>query len=152
MITHTITQESAELLFEALRLARDGQRGYHAAVGRIENDPSLRETLVRFGTQRGQTANELEQAMAVGQIEATSDGTLAGTVHRAWIGVRQAVSAASNHAVLEECIRGEEAANTKFARARRQLLPEPLASLTSRLEQEATDAIETLRKLTQATN
>ena len=59
--------------------------------------------------QRSEFAGELQaEVTRIGGEPATS-GSTAGAIHRGWIGLKTALAADTDHAILEEAERGEDA-------------------------------------------
>jgi uncharacterized protein (TIGR02284 family) len=77
-------------------------------------------------------AEELQaQVVALGGKPDTS-GTAAGAIHRGWVAVRSALTGYDDHAMLEECERGEDVAVKKYREAMEKPLPEAIRSLVER--------------------
>jgi uncharacterized protein (TIGR02284 family) len=66
-----------------------------------------------------------------------NSGTVTGSMHRAWIDLKAAVTSRDNQAVLEECERGEAAAVVAYENTLREELPGELRAL---LEQQCDGA------------
>lgn len=90
-----------------VELLIDSQKGYKEAAERAEA-PHLKQLLMKLGTERSSLINELtSQLRMLGENDVPADGTLKGTLHRAWIDLRDSLSASDNANVLDECERGE---------------------------------------------
>ena len=64
--------------------------------------------------------------------EAASDGgSVAATLHRGWINIKEAVTGKDKHAVLSECERGEDVAVAAYRKANTAGLPTSIANLVS---------------------
>ena len=74
---------------------------------------------------------------------------MTGTVHRAWIDLKSALTSKDNHAVLAECERGEDYAKKAYDTAiQAQDLPSALKAVLEKQAQgihEAHDKIKSLR-------
>ncbi len=90
------------LINDVLALLEDSRKGYREAAERAE-DASVKLHLNELSMARAQLIDALARAS---NAEPT-DGTVKGTVHRAWIDLRDALSASDNTNILRECERGE---------------------------------------------
>ena len=48
---------------------------------------------------------------------------MSGAMHRFWVGLRSSISGMSDHAILDECERGEDVAKRSYEKALAQDLP-----------------------------
>lgn len=90
------------LINDILALLEDSRKGYHEAAERVE-DATVKLHLNELSMARTQLIDDLARA----SNEDPTGGTLKGTLHRAWIDIRDALSASDNVNVLRECERGE---------------------------------------------
>src|SRR5271155_3619754 len=101
---HTATNVRSTLE-SLLDVCRDGSKGYEAAASAVK-DPTLKAELMQYSMQREEFATQLEDAIAEVGEAASEHGSMAGSLHRAWIGVKGALTSHDSHAVLAECERG----------------------------------------------
>ena len=95
-------------LKDIAELLIDSQKGYKEAAERVEA-PHLKQLLVRLSNDRSPLVNEVNsQLRMLGEDDVPSEGTLKGSLHRAWIDLRDSLSASDNANVLDECERGEK--------------------------------------------
>ena len=73
-------------------------------------------TLPRSGEQLTQIVREMG-----GDPEKSS--SMSGTMHRFWVSLRSSISGMSDHAILDECERGEDVAKRSYEKALAQDLP-----------------------------
>lgn len=138
------------LLNELVETLKDGQKGYADAMTDVE-DASLKDTFKHFAAQRANYITELEDQMFKLDLHPKTDegSSVTGTVHRAWIDLKSALTSKDNHAVLAECERGEDYAKKAYDTAlKAQDLPGSLKTVLEKQAQgvhEAHDKIKSLR-------
>ena len=136
------------LLNELVETLKDGQKGYADAMTDVE-DPNLKETFKKYAAQRAEYVTEIEDQMFKLNLKPEEGSSVTGTVHRAWIDLKSALTSKDNKAVLIECERGEDYAKKAYQTAlKAQDLPSNLKSVIEKQYQgvaEAHDAIKSLR-------
>jgi uncharacterized protein (TIGR02284 family) len=103
-------------------VCRDGVKGYETAATAVK-DPTLRAELMQYSVQRDQFALQLEDAISDLGEPVSEYGSFTGSLHRAWIGVKGALTSHDSHAVLAECERGEDSAVDTYADAMSHEMP-----------------------------
>jgi uncharacterized protein (TIGR02284 family) len=69
--------------------------------------------------------------MPAGKSEAETSSSAAGALHRAWIGLKAAVTNGDDHAILAECERGEDSAVAEYKKVVDDELSGPLFQIIS---------------------
>ncbi len=129
-----------------IETCKDSQEGFHSAAERLK-DPEIHTLFLKLYLQRSEFAGELQaEVTRVGGEPATS-GSTAGAIHRGWIGLKAALAADTDYAILEEAERGEEAAVKNYIHVLRKDLPSDLASIVSRQFREIQQAHHAIREL-----
>jgi len=118
----SVNPEARDTINSLIEVCRDGQYSFEEAAKGVE-DPSLRAEFIQYSMQRRDFAVALQQAMRSLGEEPESSGSVAGALHRGWIGLRQTVSRSDKEAILSECERGEDAAITAYRDAMAQSVP-----------------------------
>jgi len=95
-------------LNELLEKNYDAAKGYKTASENVKN-PQLKSFFNSRSTQRAQFAHELSSEIENMNGEPTESGSVAGSLHRAWMDMKSSFSGDESEAILEECIRGEKA-------------------------------------------
>ncbi|PYL59478.1 MAG: aldehyde dehydrogenase [Verrucomicrobia bacterium] len=130
---------------------RDGQEGFKQAAQGVKN-PELKSLFNTYSQQRERFASELlGEAMGQGKLDAKADSSTAGALHRAWIGLKAAVTNGDDHAILAECERGEDSAVAEYKKVVDDDLSGPLFQIITRQYMEirrAHDRIKDLRETT----
>ncbi|RMA58681.1 ferritin-like domain-containing protein [Ulvibacter antarcticus] len=86
----------------------DAEKGFTKAMQDSKNQ-QLKNFLKHQAAQHARFATELDHEIRSLNETPKESGSTAGTLHRAWIGVKTAFTSDNDEAVLEECIRGEKA-------------------------------------------
>lgn len=104
-----VNKEIVKHINSLLEKHHDAVRGYEEAADKVKT-PSLKTFLERNANTRRSFAQDLKQeVVSLGGDPENSTSTKAD-LHRTWIDLKSAFSSDDDEAVLEECIRGEEAA------------------------------------------
>lgn len=105
-----------------IEICRDGQLGFGSAAGHV-SDPAVKALFLEIAAQREQFIRALlPHAHRLGGAT-ESDGTVAGTLHRGWISLRDTLSHHDDAAIIKEAERGERTALTAFQDAISGMLP-----------------------------
>ncbi len=89
-------------------LLADSRKGYHEAAEKVES-PQLAQFLQRLSAQRNSMQTELAgEIRRFKNDDRLQDGTVKGTLHRAWMDIRDALGASDDINMLDECERGEK--------------------------------------------
>ena len=112
-------------LFEA---CRDGAGGYRTAAGHAR-DAGLKSLFQAHAEQRDRFATDLQGELRRLGVRDRKTGAITAALHRGWAGVKAAVTAGSDRALVAECVRAEGAAKRLFTEALRHDLPEDVRAL-----------------------
>jgi uncharacterized protein (TIGR02284 family) len=105
-----MTSESPiAMLNRAIEMCRNGEEGFAQAASAV-SDAHLRKVLGEYSEQRAQFGLQLQAVVKRLGAEPEKHGTVAGVLHRGWMGLKGAISGGSESAILDECARGEDAA------------------------------------------
>ena len=136
------------LLNELVETLKDGQKGYSDAMTDVE-DTNLKETFKKYAVQRAGFITEIEDQMFKMDLKPDEESSVTGTIHRAWIDLKSALTSKDSKAVLTECERGEDYAVKAYQTAlKAQDLPSTLKSVIEKQYhgvQEAHNAIKSMR-------
>ena len=138
------------LLNELVETLKDGQKGYADAMTDVE-DAQLKETFKKYASQRAEYITEVEDQMFKLNLKPEESSSITGTVHRAWIDLKAALTSKDSKAVLNECERGEDYAVKAYQTAlKSQDLPSNLKSVIEKQYQGVQEAHNTIRSLRDA--
>jgi uncharacterized protein (TIGR02284 family) len=113
-----ITNDDTALLVlnRLIRAGRDSELGFMAAADGV-SDPELVQLFAEYAVQRAKGVVELQERVRVLRGTPDETGTVGGEVHRAWMGLKAAMNSNETHAILAECVKGEEAAVMTYREA-----------------------------------
>jgi uncharacterized protein (TIGR02284 family) len=122
-------------LNDLIETCKDSQEGFHSAAEKLK-DPDIHTLFLKFYLQRAEFAGELQAEVTRMGGEAATTGSTAAAIHRGWIGLKSALASDTDHAILEEAERGEEAALKNYIEALRKDLPSDLQNIVFRQHRE----------------
>jgi uncharacterized protein (TIGR02284 family) len=116
-----ITNDDTTLLVlnHLILVGNDAERGYQLAADQVKV-PELVKLFEGFARQRKKFLLELEERVRVLRATPPARGTVAGALHRGWMGLTTALESSEAHTVLAECERGEDASVKAYADALRE--------------------------------
>ena len=90
---------------ELVETLKDGEAGFERAAASVEKeDVPLAQLLRDLSAQRAGFAAELQAMAANYGDDVDEDGTVAGTLHRGWIALKDAVTGSSTSTVLKAAL------------------------------------------------
>jgi uncharacterized protein (TIGR02284 family) len=97
----------------------DGQQGFEtSAVKLADSDrPDIAARFASLSAERGEMAQELQTIAAAYGDDIARRGTVAGAVHRGWIGIKDALAGDDADAVIASAERGEDHALEQYREA-----------------------------------
>jgi uncharacterized protein (TIGR02284 family) len=130
---------------------KDGQEGFRQASEAVK-DSQLKMLFNEYSLQRSKFAGELQaEAIQLGEDQPEDSSSTAGAMHRAWINLKSAITKDDDHAVLEECERGEDSAVNEYQKAMEdEDLSRPVRDLISRQYVDVKRAHDRIRQLRDA--
>ena len=150
-VMSTMTVTAASVLNSLIEACKDSQEGFREAAQQVK-DADYKSLFAELANQRQMYMGELRRlVMSLGE-PAEDSGSFAGTIHRGWMELKAAVVSGDEHAILEECERGEDFAVSRYQVAMEHTeLPGNIRSVIERQYagvQAAHDRIRTLRDRT----
>jgi uncharacterized protein (TIGR02284 family) len=116
-------EENVNWLNRLIEICKDGNSGYKTAANKIE-DEELKTILYRLSQQRALFEAELQNEVRNLGGKEEHSGTSGGSLHRAWMSVKETFSSDDTESILEECKRGDKAAVEVYEQALKADLPE----------------------------
>ena len=111
-------EDTVKTLNNLLTKAYDAEQGYEKAAERAEGHPNLVTFFKTQSDMRLSFGKEIKGAITRYGGEPDKGASIPAKAHQVWITVKTALSGDDNaEAVLEECIRGEEAALSDYDEA-----------------------------------
>jgi uncharacterized protein (TIGR02284 family) len=113
------TSTDEKVTTDLIQTLKDGQKGFADAAERLaESDRAdLAPTFAELSAQRAEFARELETMAAAYGDDIDESGSIAGAIHRGWIGLKDAVTGSSAGAIIDAAVTGEEHAVAEFEKA-----------------------------------
>jgi uncharacterized protein (TIGR02284 family) len=96
-----------------VEICLDGQRGFNTCAEDVQND-ELKKVFAEAADRCGESAQALQMEVQRLGGDPQQGGSLGGTVHRAWVDIKAAISGKDEAAILAECERGEDLAITAY--------------------------------------
>jgi uncharacterized protein (TIGR02284 family) len=147
----SLQKETISTLNDLIETLKDGQEGFRQSAEGVD-DPQLKSVFDEYSLQRSRFAGELQsEVRGMGEPDPENSSSVAGSMHRAWINVKSAVTNRDRHAILAEAERGEDAAVSAYSDAMAKSLPAPIKELVSRQSAEVKDAHDKIRALRDST-
>ena len=111
-----MNDDTIDILNDLIENAKDGQYGFAKCAERVKS-ASLRDTLLKRSADCAAAVTELQGLVVQCGGKPAEHGSVLGALHRGWVSVKDALTGDSDHAVLEECERGEDAALARYRKA-----------------------------------
>jgi uncharacterized protein (TIGR02284 family) len=104
---------------DLIQTLKDGREGFAKAADKLAADGrnDLAERFREFSTQRERFSTELNQLAGAYGDDADTSGSLAGTVHRGWMTLKDALTGSDPEAVLDVAEQGEDHAKSEYKKA-----------------------------------
>ena len=102
--------------------SRDGEEGFRTCAEAIKN-PQLKSFFEQKAQRCALGAAQLQDKVREFGGDPGHGGSTAGALHRFWINIRSTLAGMDEHAILDECERGEDAAKRAYEDALKKDLP-----------------------------
>jgi uncharacterized protein (TIGR02284 family) len=129
--TMALNDNVIAVLNDLIENGKDGQYGFAKCAERVESS-ALRDTLFKRSADCARAVAELQELVVQYGGKPAEHGTVLGALHRGWVSVKDTLTANSDHAVLEECERGEDAALARYRKAMKEELPSDVRAVIER--------------------
>ena len=122
-----------EFIEDLVKTVEDGRDGYAKAAEQLEGDGhgELAGTFRRYSEQRDQFETQIRGVENKYGEDHASGGSVAATLHRGWIVLKDAVTGSSPSAVLKAAIQGEDQAIERYESALSEDLSAELKDLVA---------------------
>jgi uncharacterized protein (TIGR02284 family) len=118
-------------LNELIATCRDGEEGLRTCAEAIKN-PQLRTFFEQKARRCALGAAQLQDKVREFGGDPGHSGSTAGALHRFWINLRSTLAGMDEHAILDECARGEDAAKRAYEEALKKDLPADMRLLVEK--------------------
>jgi uncharacterized protein (TIGR02284 family) len=140
------TKDFTSWLNDLIETCKDGENGFREAADGVQST-SLKTVFNEYARQRTQFASELQNHVQRLGGDAATSGSTSGALHRGWMNLKSAVAGKDDHAILEECERGEDAAVQAYQKGLAQDLPSDLRSVVEEQYRRILEAHKRIRSL-----
>ena len=120
-----------DCLNNLIETSKDGEYGFRTCAERATAS-ELKALFTKRAASCASAATELQGLVRQHGGKAEQGGSVAGTMHRGWVSVRDAVSGISDQAILDECERGEDSALAQYRKALKQDLPDAVKQVVQK--------------------
>ncbi len=137
-----------ELLQSILEKTYDAQRGYSNAA-EVTDNVQLKRWFAQQGARRTKYAASIAGEMKRMNETPEFDGSFQGDLHRSWMNIRAALSSNRDETVLEECLRGEQAAIEEYQEVldQHKRLPQTIVTILEAQKDEIQSTLNQIRRL-----
>ena len=144
-----IDSEIKSTIHHLIERCKDGEKGYKTASEDVE-DKDLKDLFRKYAVQRDSMITELQDQLHKLGTSDDESSSIEGTVHRAWIDLKSALTSRDRKRVLEECERGEDYAVKAYQEALDKNLPSELKAVVQQQYQDVKHAHDHIRSLRDA--
>jgi uncharacterized protein (TIGR02284 family) len=102
--------------------SNDGDEGFRSCAENVKN-PTLRAFFEQKAERCREGAAQLQQIVREMGGDPDTGGSMSGAMHRFWVNIRSTISGMDDHAILDECERGEDSAKQAYEDALKEDLP-----------------------------
>lgn len=134
---------------DLIQTLEDGKDGYTKGANKLDelDETSLAATFREFAEQRTRFGDELEGMAASYGDDVERSGSVAASVHRGWMTLKEALSSSDAKAILDVAKQGEDHAVSEFDKALEQDISAGLREVVQRQATEITAARESITNL-----
>lgn len=105
-------------LNDLIETCKDGEQGFRTCAEDASNrNPQLKTLFSTRQQECADAARELQQLVRAHGGDPETKSSVTGSVHRAWVDIKSAVTGKDDKAVLNECERGEDVAVKSYRKA-----------------------------------
>jgi uncharacterized protein (TIGR02284 family) len=139
-----------DTLNDLIETCKDGEEGFRACADNVKN-AVLKTFFVGKSARCREGAMQLQKIVREMGGDPDRGSSFSGDMHRFWINIRGTISGMDDHAILDECERGEDAAKASYEKALKQDLPGDVRLAVERQYREVKsnhDRVRELRNIT----
>jgi uncharacterized protein (TIGR02284 family) len=109
-------------LNDLIETSRDGEEGFRQCAESVKS-AKLKSFFEQKSERCREAVMQLTQIVREMGGDPEKSSSMSGTMHRFWVSIRSSISGMSDHAILDECERGEDVAKRSYEKALAQDLP-----------------------------
>lgn len=137
-------------LNDLIETSRDGDEGFRQCADTVKN-ANLKAFFQQKAERCREAVGQLQQIVREMGGDPEKSSSMSGTVHRFWVSLRSSISGMSDHAILDECERGEDVAKRSYEKALAQDLPGDVRRVIERQYAEVKTNHDRVREMRNAT-
>ena len=135
---------------DLIETSRDGEEGFRQCADNVKK-PVLKSFFEQKAERCREAVVQLQQIVREMGGDPESRSSASGTMHRFWVSVRSSLSGMDDHAILDECERGEDVAKRSYEKALGQDLPGDVRRVVERQYAEVKANHDRVREMRNAT-
>src|SRR5947208_14373250 len=109
-------------LNDLIETSKDGEEGFRTCADNVKN-PTLKAFFEQKSERCREGAVQLQAIVREMGGDPERGSSMSGAMHRFWVKIRGTISGMDDHAILDECERGEDVAKRAYEKALVQDLP-----------------------------
>ena len=117
-----------DTLNKLIETCKDGEEGFRTCVDAVKN-PQLKAFFEQKAERCRLGAGQLQQKVRELGGDPENSSSTTGQLHRFWLNIRSSIAGMDEHAILDECERGEDSAKRAYEDALQQDLPADVRTL-----------------------
>lgn len=143
------TDTTAAVLEDLIQTLEDGRKGFEQAADHLEGkaDEAITDRMRTFAEQRADFSSELRSLATIQGFDIDETGSITGTMHRGWIGLKGALTGDDPAGVLGAAEAGEDHAVAEYEDALTKDMPPEVKSVIERQAIEVRRAHDQVRNL-----
>lgn len=128
------TDTTGTVLESLIQTLEDGRKGFEQVADHLEgqDDGAIIDRMRTFAEQRADFSSELRSLATFQGIDVDESGSIAGTMHRGWLGLKDALTGDDPTAVLGAAETGEDHAVSEYEEALNHELAPQVRSVIER--------------------
>jgi len=138
--------EIISTLNDLIETSKDGDYGFKTCAEDVK-DLELKQVFTAAAQRCAEGAKELQEQVRLFGGDPDKHSSVAGTLHRAWVDIKAAITGKDEQGVLEECERGEDVAKKAYEKALAKGLPDNIRSIVQRQYQGVVENHDRVRDL-----
>ena len=115
-------------LNDLIETCKDGEEGFRTCADAVKN-PQLKTFFEQKAERCRIGAAQLQQKVRDLGGDPERGGSVSGAAHRFWVNIRSSIAGMDEHAILDECERGEDTAKRAYEDALQEDLPADVRTL-----------------------
>ena len=115
-------------LNDLIETCKDGEDGFRTCADAVKN-PQLKSFFEQKAERCRIGGAQLQQKVRELGGDPERSGSMIGAAHRFWVNIRSSIAGMDEHAILDECERGEDSAKRAYEDALQQDLPADVRTL-----------------------